>query len=252
MLEICVDSITSAIAAAEGGASRIELCSALSEGGLTPTVGTLKALKSVPINIPIFCMLRPRRGNDFMYTNAEMDALLYDMALFKSHGCDGFVFGALDKNRDVCEWQCRQVVQMAGNLPVTFHRAFDLTAPCKMHETVDQIKSLGFARILTSGFKHSCLQGIYNIRELCNQHKDIIIMPGAGISASNLEEILRETKCNEFHASARKKVDQPICTTANISMGGGEADLEPMFITDECLVRELIAIAERNKTVSNK
>ncbi|XP_055849622.1 copper homeostasis protein cutC homolog [Episyrphus balteatus] len=249
MLEVCVDSIASAIAAAEGGASRLELCSALSEGGLTPTVGTLKALKSLPINIPIFCMLRPRRGNDFMYSNAEMDALLYDVALFKSHGCDGFVFGALDERRCISEWQCKQVVQMAGKLPVTFHRAFDLTAPCQMHETVNQIKNLGFTRILTSGFKHSCVQGIYNIRDLVNQHDDIIIMPGAGISSNNLNEVLVETKCKEFHASARKKVDPPIITTTNISMGGGEADLEPLFVTDEEMVRELVAIAKHNKIV---
>ncbi|XP_073840812.1 copper homeostasis protein cutC homolog isoform X2 [Musca autumnalis] len=249
-LEVCVDSIASAIAAMEGGASRIELCSALSEGGLTPSVGVLKTLKNLPLTIPIYCMLRPRRGNDFVYTDYEMTALLHDMELLQENGADGFVFGALTPSREINVEQCQQVLEKAKSLPMTFHRAFDVTNPEKMHETTKQIIELGFQRILSSGFRQNALDGLDNLAQLiARHHRDIIIMPGAGISISNLEEILTATKCVDFHSSAKAgAIDVPDSTDGNSTrmecdVNMGKQDILPYDICDKSVVRKMVAIA---------
>ncbi|XP_065372204.1 copper homeostasis protein cutC homolog [Calliphora vicina] len=248
-LEVCVDSIASAIAAAEGGAARIELCSALSEGGLTPSVGVLKTLKDLPLNIPIYCMLRPRRGHDFVYTELEMSAMLHDMELLLTEGADGFVFGALNTNRDINVEQCQQVMAKAKGLPVTFHRAFDVTNPLKMHENVETIIDMGFKRILSSGFKQTAVEGLDFLSQLiAKHHKDITIMPGAGINVANLEEILTATKCEEFHASAKAAADSNEETNnvnkmeCEVSMG--KADVLPYDITDKNVVRKMVTTAK--------
>lgn len=253
-LEVCVDSIQSAIAAADGGASRIELCSALSEGGLTPTCGTLKTLKDL-LNIPIFCMLRPRRGNDFMYSDLEIEATLKDMELLKENGADGFVFGALDSERKINEEQCQKILEKSAGLPVTFHRAFDLTNPNRMHETVERLIELGFKRILSSGFRVTASEGADYLGELiAKHHKDIIIMPGAGITVDNLDELLTATKCIEFHASARGVSLWDVQQSSNMDNGSnkmecdnvtmGKQDVDPYLITDVEAVRRMVAIAK--------
>lgn len=248
MLEVCVDCIESVIAAEQGGASRIELCSALSEGGLTPTLGTLKTLKSkLNCKIPIFCMLRPRRGNDFLYTPEEIQSLLYDIEYFKENGADGFVFGALDANRNIDVENCKTIISAIGNLPVTFHRAFDLTDPHRMHENAQLIKDLGFKRILASGFETTAEKGINALKELVSYHEDLIIMPGSGVNSKNLEKILLETNCKEFHASARAHVANSDENSESISMGGGKSDAEPRQVTCSRIVRELVDIAKRCK-----
>ena len=248
-LEVCVDSIASAIAADEGGASRIELCSALSEGGLTPTVGVLKALKDLPLTIPIYCMLRPRRGHDFVYTDMEMSAILHDMELLQIEGADGFVFGALTSEREINIEQCQQIIEKAKGLPVTFHRAFDMTNPLKMNETVETIKDMGFKRILSSGFRQTAEEGLDFLSELiAKHHKDITIMPGAGINVNNLEEILTATKCVEFHASAKAIADSSEETNNTNKMECevtmGKADVSPYDITDKNVVRKMVTTAK--------
>lgn len=126
-MEVCVDNVESAESAIKGGASRLELCSALSEGGLTPTVGLLTAVKSFS-TIPVFVMIRPRGGNDFVYSQREQTTIFVDATSLNENGADGFVFGALTKNRKVDEHLCQRVLDIAGKKPVTFHRAFDLVA----------------------------------------------------------------------------------------------------------------------------
>ncbi|KAL9896592.1 copper homeostasis protein cutC homolog isoform 1-T1 [Glossina fuscipes fuscipes] len=261
-LEVCVDSIASAIAAAESGAARLELCSALSEGGLTPTIGILKSLKGF-IAIPIYCMLRPRSGDDFIYTDYEMQAMLTDLDMLREQGADGFVFGSLTNTRSINVKQCQQVLEHAKGLPVTFHRAFDITDMTRMQETVRQIIELGFKRILTSGFKPSAHEGIEYIAQLiAKNHRDIIIMPGAGIRVGNLEEILTTTKCVEFHSSAKSKADAPpacnditvtasdnnVIASSNLSMdcdvSTSRQDLLMYEMTDANVVRKLVFIAK--------
>ncbi|XP_037821149.1 copper homeostasis protein cutC homolog [Lucilia sericata] len=248
-LEVCVDSIASAIAAAEGGAARLELCSALSEGGLTPSVGILKALKDLPLTIPIFCMLRPRRGHDFVYTELEMSAILHDMDLLLAEGADGFVFGALTAGREINTEQCQQVVEKAKGLPLTFHRAFDVTNPEKMDENVELIIDMGFKRLLSSGFRQTAEEGLdYLCQLIAKHHKDITIMPGAGVNVTNLEEILTTSKCTEFHASAKAAADNTEDSNnvnkmeCEVSMG--KADVLPYDICDKNVVRKMVTIAK--------
>ncbi|XP_053969389.1 copper homeostasis protein cutC homolog [Anastrepha obliqua] len=245
-LEVCVDSIASALAAAEGGAARIELCSALTEGGLTPSPGTLKTLKEL-INIPIYCMLRPRRGNDFVYSIAEMESVLLDLEVLRAHGADGFVFGALTEQRTIDIEKCQRVMERAAGMPLTFHRAFDLSNPQLMHETVTTIKELGFKRLLSSGFRATAIEGSENLAQLIAKHRDIVIMPGAGISVSNLDELLTITKCIEFHASAQAAAGAIstngglACMDCDVTMG--KQDVELYTTTDVNVVRRMVNIA---------
>lgn len=236
-LEVCVDTVASALIAAEGGASRIELCSALSEGGLTPSIGTLKVLKKC-IDIPIFCMLRPRGGNDFQFSDIEIEDVLYNMESFTAAGCDGFVFGALNEQKGINVGQCRKIIKKAGHLPVTFHRAFDYTQIEEIHQSLQIIKELKFQRVLTSGLRSTAEGGIDILQELVLKHgNDIIIMPGAGVNVMNLETILVNTKCKEVHSSARlvSTSKQVSNTTKNIKTTSSQE-------TNLDIVRKMVSI----------
>ncbi|EFN78191.1 copper homeostasis protein cutC homolog [Harpegnathos saltator] len=201
-MEICIDCLESARNAVAGGATRLEVCSALSEGGLTPSPGLVRQIKNFA-KIPIRAMIRIRKGN-FVYSREEIDAMLHDLRILKDHQVDGFVFGALTLDGHVDLDVCCEIVSVARPLPVTFHRAFD--------ETVDPLKSmesiidLGFDRILTSGQKDTALQGLSLLKRLVDKAADrIVIMPGAGIARDNISQI-KQCGAREFHASARKKV----------------------------------------------
>lgn len=246
MLEVCVDSIESALNAAAGGAGRLELCSALSEGGLTPTVGTLTVLKQ-QLTIPIFVMIRPRRGNDFQYTDLELDSMVHDIKQFVDAGADGFVFGALDASGNVDVAANKRLVAATADKQATFHRAFDVTDPEEKLETAKLLRELGFSRILTSGFQTTAEDGLEVIRELIDAQIGIQIMPGAGVCSANLALLMTETGCKELHTSARvaKKTTNEV--SRKISMGGGTDDLQPLFVCSEAAVRELVNIAKRIK-----
>ncbi|KAH8292244.1 hypothetical protein KR200_003210 [Drosophila serrata] len=246
-LEVCVDSIPSAFAAVAGGASRIELCSALSEGGLTPSVGTLKTLKE-SIALPVYCMLRPRRGTDFVYSDEEMCAVLTDMDLLRQNGADGFVFGSLNPDRTINVDQCRHVMLQSEGLPVTFHRAFDLTDQKRMQENVQLLRELGFKRLLSSGFRPSAAEGLDNLAQLiAKHHRDFIVMPGAGIKVSNLEEILTVSRCMEFHASAMDTAGEdyvaPTTSRMECDVTMGKQDIDPYYGTNANVVRKMVTIA---------
>ncbi|XP_030370182.1 copper homeostasis protein cutC homolog [Scaptodrosophila lebanonensis] len=247
-LEVCVDSLTSAFNAEAGGAARIELCSALSEGGLTPTVGTLKVLKELPFTLPVFCMLRPRRGTDFVYTEEEIQATLTDMDLLRQHGADGFVFGALTTERTIDVEKCRRIMQQSCGLPVTFHRAFDLTDPNQMHDNVERLKEMGFKRLLSSGFRQTAAEGADSLAQLiAKHHRDITVMPGAGIKVCNVEEILTNTRCMEFHASATESAGEdysmPHATRMDCDVAMGKQDIDPYYGTNTNVVRKMVTIA---------
>ncbi|XP_055701037.1 copper homeostasis protein cutC homolog [Phlebotomus papatasi] len=241
LLEVCVDSVESAKEAAKGGAGRIELCSALSEGGLTPTVGLLKIVKrTIEPKIPVFVMLRPRRA-DFCFSPEEIEVILLDMEVLRENGADGFVFGALTAEGSIDVINCRRVIEAAGNLPVTFHRAFDVTNEVDSEKTCTEIADLGFKRLLTSGFQASAEAGLKQIKKLNEMfHERLIIMPGAGINERNVKKIADECKCREIHASARIPKNQ--LTTSGISMGGGTADLQPLMVTSSGVVGKMIEI----------
>uniref|UniRef100_A0A1B6LQ08 Copper homeostasis protein cutC homolog n=1 Tax=Graphocephala atropunctata TaxID=36148 RepID=A0A1B6LQ08_9HEMI len=242
-MEVCVDCVASAVNAAAGGAARLELCSALSEGGLTPTVGLLQVVKSL-IVIPVYVMIRPRRGLDFVYSPEEVNVMEIDLVNLKKAGADGFVFGVLTLSKGINESVCKRFLEAASPLPCTFHRAFDLIEnPLLGLET---IISLGFTRILTSGQEESAVKGVKLIKELvAHSEGRISIMAGAGISEKNLEFILRETGIKEFHASARtaiivSKGESVKC----VSMGASDVD-SSLLITKLSLVEDMIQLSKQ-------
>lgn len=197
VIEAAVESLDAALAAARGGADRLELCANLDVGGTTPSAELLAAVKS-HVGIPVFAMIRPRAG-PFVCTPAERDAMRRDIALVRQHGADGIVLGLLDERRGVDATAMREVLGDAGDLPVTFHRAFDETAD--QLAALDTLVELGIHRVLTSGGAPTALAGAESIRALVEQAGDEIrIMAGGGVRAHNAGDLVRRTGVRELHA----------------------------------------------------
>ena len=209
LLEISVDGTEKAFAAERGGADRIELCADLSVGGLTPSRELLRSARE-NVHIPVYSMIRPRAGN-FVYSDAEFTEMERSIAVATECGIDGVVLGILKKNRSVDMARTRRLVDLARPLPVTFHRAFDEVPG--FTRALEAVIQTGAARILTSAGAKTALQGAAKLAELVAAARDrvsgvgsrvqpdrIIIVPGAGISASNIAEVAQKTGAIEFHA----------------------------------------------------
>ena len=245
-MEVCVDSVESAVNAVKGGSSRLELCCALSEGGLTPTLGLLRAVKQeVATNVPVFVMVRPR-GGDFAYSEQEFEVMKEDLVLMKESRCaDGFVFGVLTPEGEVDGLRCSQLIEHARPHPVTFHRAFDMTRD--PYRSLETIVGLKMERILTSGQESTALEGAPLIRELIERaHGRIIVMAGGGITERNLERVLRETGCREFHCSARSGVDSVMqYRSSTVFMGARHGAPEyAVKVADSDRVQTMVSIAQ--------
>lgn len=202
--EICANSVASCIAAQEGGADRVELCAGIPEGGTTPSYGMIcKARESISIGLNV--IIRPR-GGDFLYTRDELEEMFHDIRIAKELGADGLVFGCLRPDGSVDMEAMKPLMEAAGDTPVTFHRAFDHTSdPFK---ALEDIISLGCARILTSGCRPTALEGAGLLAQLVEKAEDrIIIMPGCGVNESNIAETARLSGAREFHFSAREPVE---------------------------------------------
>lgn len=209
LLEIGVDGMEKAVAAERGGADRIELCADLSVGGLTPSRELLHAIRK-KVHIPVYSMIRPRAG-DFVYSAAEFAEMERSVAVATEWGMDGVVLGILKKNCRVDMTRTRRLVDLARPLPVTFHRAFDEVPD--FARALEAVIQTGGARILTSAGAKTALQGAAKLSELVAAARDrisgvgnlmrtdrIIIVPGAGITASNIAEVAEKTGAIEFHA----------------------------------------------------
>ena len=197
LLEISVEFVNAAAAAARGGADRIELCSNLSVGGLTPKVTLLRALRQ-QIQIPIFVMIRPRAG-DFVYSSTEFARMKKSIAAAKNAGAGGLVFGILKTNRTVDIDRTRELVELARSLPVTFHRAFD--ACPHLPQALEDVVRSGAARILTSGGAASAPEGAAKLEALVAAAGErITIVPGVGINAGNILQLAAATRALEFHS----------------------------------------------------
>jgi copper homeostasis protein len=209
LLEISVDGLEKALAAERGGAHRLELCADLSVGGLTPPRELLRAVRE-KVHIPVYSMIRPRAG-DFVYSGAEFSEMERSIAVATESGMDGVVLGVLKKNRGIDIARTRRLVDLARPLPVTFHRAFDETPD--LARALEAVIQTGAARILTSAGAKTALQGAAKLAELVAAARDrvsgvanplqpyrIIIIPGAGITHSNIVEVAQKTGAIEFHA----------------------------------------------------
>lgn len=218
IIEVCANSAASCVTAEQGGAARVELCAGIPEGGTTPSYGEMVTARRA-IGIQMNVIIRPR-GGDFLYTPAEMQAMLLDIEAAKAAGADGVVFGCLRADGTIDIERNRQLKEAAGNLSTTFHRAFDV---CRDPFTaLEEIIALGFDRILTSGQEASAPQGAALIAELVRRANGrIIIMPGCGVNEHNVAELARATGAQEFHMSARHRVESGmVYRNDRVSMGG--------------------------------
>ncbi|SEO74865.1 copper homeostasis protein [Luteibacter sp. UNC138MFCol5.1] len=239
LLEVAANSVASAFAAQEGGAGRVELCASLDEGGVTPSHGTI-ALAREGLDIPLYVLVRPRAG-DFVYENAEVEAMLDDIAHCRALGCDGVVIGALTAEGEVDADSCALFVRAAEGMGVTFHRAFDLIADKRA--ALETIVGLGFERVLTSGGMATAVAGASTIAQLVTQAGDrIVVMPGAGIEPANVADLRDATRAREFHASAKRRLPSAMRRVAGDALGMGAGETR----TDVATVRALVAaLAER-------
>ena len=203
LIEAAVESAEAAIAAERAGAHRIELCANLTEGGTTPSAGTIGAALS-RVGVPVFVMIRPR-GGDFLYSPMERAVMMRDIATARTLGAHGVVLGVLTADGGVDVEGTRALVEAARPLPVTFHRAFDLASD--LGASLDALIASGVRRVLTSGGAPRAADGIARIASLVTRAGDrLTVMPGGGISAANALQILAETGAREIHVGGTKPV----------------------------------------------
>lgn len=217
IFEICANSVASCKAAQNGGADRVELCAGIPEGGTTPSFGMIRSARE-NISIGLNVIIRPR-GGDFLYSEQEIQEMIYDIHTARGLGADGLVFGCLMPDGTVDMENMRRLMEAAGNTPVTFHRAFDHSSdPFK---ALEDIISLGCARILTSGCRPTALEGAELLADLVKKAAGrIIIMPGCGVNEKNIAEIARLSGAREFHFSAREPMESGmIFRNPEVAMG---------------------------------
>jgi copper homeostasis protein len=203
IIEIATADFITTQAAVTGGADRIELCAALTEGGTTPSFGMIRKCREA-FPVQLFPIIRPR-GGDFLYTEEEFEVMKADVQLSKEFGCDGVVIGLLDREGNIHVERTAALIELAYPLDVTFHRAFDR---CKdPFAALEQLIEIGCQRILTSGQQPAAPQGIDLITQLVKlADSRIIIMPGSGIRKDNIKAIAEKTGATELHSSLRGKI----------------------------------------------
>jgi copper homeostasis protein len=248
LLEVCANSVQSAIAAQKGGAHRVELCDNLHEGGTTPSYGQiLNTLKR--LEIPVHVLIRPRPG-DFLYSDCEFDVMKSDIEICAQLGCRAIVTGLLNADGTVDKPRCAELVQLAkqNGLKTTFHRAFDLCAD--MFQALDEIIELGFDCILTSGGKTTAIEGASKIAQLIQRAAGrICIMPGGGISEYNAADIVNFTGATEIHSSARVRRKSAMqYHNDHIIVGGSFSDEYDRDESDEERIRSIILKANEQQT----
>lgn len=242
LVEACVDSVESAIAAERGGAGRLELCDNLHDGGTTPSAGMIAAVKNA-VDIPVFVIVRPR-GGGFVYTDAELDVMRRDIEAAARLGADGIVLGALTRQADVDADRTRRLLDVAPELPATFHRAFDLVRDQRV--ALESIATLGVARILTSGGAASALDGASTIAELVRQSSNrVTLMAGGGVREENVSEIVRRSGVREVHVRGTRLAHTSMTpdnerVRFRKAMPADEGAWEE---TDESRIREIVRLA---------
>jgi copper homeostasis protein len=196
LVEACVDSVASSLAAERGGARRLELCDALFDGGTTPSAGKIAACKAA-VSIPVFVMIRPR-GGGFVYTDEERDVMRRDVVVARELGADGVVIGGLRPDGAIDVALVRLLVEAADELPVTFHRAFDFTPDLKA--SLESLADAGVQRVLTSGGASTAAEGVTILGDLVRQAGSrLIVMAGGGIREDNVHSLVSLSGVREVH-----------------------------------------------------
>ncbi len=236
-LEICCDSLASAQAAERGGADRIELCDNLAQGGITPSAGKILLAKRL-LQIPVFVLIRPRKG-DFLYSDLEFDLMLENIREARKLGADGIVSGVLLPDGRLDNERIARLVEAAGPLPFTHHRAFDMCR--EPEEALEQLAAQGVSRILTSGQRPTAVEGLPLIARLAAQAGDRIrIMACGNLLPQTIGPLLAVASLQEFHAAVRKPVASNMQFRGHVNMGDEAVEAEFSWQeVDETLVRGL-------------
>lgn len=236
-LEICVDSVESAIAAEQGGAQRIELCSALREGGITPSAGLLRAVRA-RVGLGVHMIIRPRSG-DFVYSVEELGVMRDDIALAAKFGADGVVFGVLTAEGDVDVARTRELVELARPMKVTFHRAIDMSRD--LVAAVKDVVAAGVDLVLTSGGAQSAVHGLDQIAAMVDASAGRVeIMVGGGVRPDNVQQIAWATGANAFHSALRTAVPSPVThRNASVFLGHEGVDEYARYVVPAKSVEDL-------------
>lgn len=250
LLEVCVDSYASAMSAIKGGADRLELCSSLPLGGLTPSPALLKQIKA-ETDIPIRCLIRSRAG-DFLYSEKEISLMCMEIEILRDYGADGFVIGALTSDGKLDEAVLKQLIQSTNGKKITLNRCFDVSA--NLLESYFTAQKLSIDTILTSGGSTSCIYGIYMLKQLINQRQDNtdpIIMIGAGVNADAVKLIRSQIPyANAFHMSGKMLLESKMkYRKLDVPMGTREFDEWHIMQTDENAVRSVKKILMADNSV---
>lgn len=239
-VEICVDSVESALAAERGGADRVELCDNLFEGGTTPSAGCIRVARQ-RLKLGLQVMIRPR-GGDFLYSETEFEVMREDVAVAKELGADGVVFGLLTATGDIDEARTAELIALARPMNVTFHRAFDVCRDAAAG--LEALVRLGVDRVLTSGQEASCVEGLEMLAALQRQAGDrIIVLAGGGLTPRNVGRVVASTGVAEVHLSARSTIESGMqYRNPRVPMGGTLRPPEfSRKATDEAQVRAVVA-----------
>jgi copper homeostasis protein len=239
LVEICCGSFEDALEAERGGADRVELCSALFLGGLTPSLGTIIEAKT-RLKIPVMVMIRPR-GGGFCYTQPEMAVMERDTVLAGEQGADGIVFGVLNADGGLDERRCKRIRKLISDRQAVFHRAFDVTPD--PFRSLDQLVELGFTRVLTSGQEDTAPEGAPLIRRLIEYAADRIeILPGGGIKLNSLRQVVEATGCKQVHLTAFKtRPDPSVRGRPFVTFGGALYPPEDQYqVADRSLVQRVV------------
>lgn len=222
ILEVCVGSVASAVAARDGGATRVELCSALEVGGVTPSLGLIRSVRAIE-GVKLHVLIRPR-GGDFLYDDTEVACMERDVIIARECAADGIVIGALTAEGNIDVAVCRRLIKFAGTMSITFHRAFDM---CRNPlQALEDIIDVGCHRLLTSGQAGTAREGVGLLKQLVEKAGNrLIVMPGCGVNAENARYILDTTGASEIHASARSSVGSGMkYRHGGVSMGNRDND----------------------------
>lgn len=242
--EICANGVESVIAARDGGATRVELCAGIPEGGTTPSYGEIQQTLEQKGHLKVHVIIRPR-GGDFTYSPLELRRMSYDIEVAKELGVDGVVFGCLDAEGNVDFEANRLLLRHCHGLSVTFHRAFDRAA--KPFDALEQLIDLGFDRILTSGQQSTAELGIPLLHDLQQQTRGrITLMAGCGVNETNIRRIHEQTGITEFHFSAREAFHSKVSyMNAGVAMGKADVDESLLMYTTKQRVENTIKAIEQ-------
>jgi len=232
--ELCAFNIQSAIIGQKAGAKRVELCDNPMEGGTTPSYGTIKQTRE-KISIELYPIIRPRAGH-YNYDAEEWEIIRKDILLCKELGCDGISIGTQKADGEIDMQRMKKIIEWAYPMGVTCNRVYDgVPDPFK---SLEELIECGCERILTSGQKSAAPEGAELLAKLINQAEDrIIIMPGAGVKSSNIEQLINQTGAREFHGSARRKIIEGVSYQNSAVLDTGD-----IYIADEDEVRKIVEI----------